>query len=89
MNDDDKEPKMSESDRRLAEHTADIVVERIFKALQSDEIAGKVMETWGGKVDQVIGRGLRRLGLYLIMLIIGVGAMKFGLWEKFFSLMKP
>jgi hypothetical protein len=80
---------MSEQDRRMAEYVAQAVVARILSAVQDDEVAGRVMDVWGGKLDRTIGRGLRRLGFYVVCLAIAAGAVKFGLIDKFWGLFKP
>ena len=80
---------MSEQDRRMAEYVAQAVVARILSAVQDDEVAGRVMDVWGGKLDRTIGQGLRRLGFYVVCLAIAAGAVKFGLIDKFWGLFKP
>ena len=76
------EDEMSERDKQFAESVAQAVMARFLHALQSDEISSKVMDNWGGQIDRVIGRALRRLGGYVLMALIGIGAMKLGLLEK-------
>lgn len=73
---------MSEQDRRIAEHIAQTVVARLMDAVQSEETADRVLSVWGGKLDRTIGRGLRRLGFYVLVIVIGIASIKIGLWEK-------
>ena len=80
---------MSEADRRIAEHIANTVMARILDAVQSEELADRVIDTWGAKIDRTIGRGLRRLGFYVLIGLVGIGALKFGLTEKLWSLLRP
>lgn len=86
MNEDDN---MSERDKQIAEHIANAVWTRIFHAATSDEVATKVIETWGGNIDRVIGRAFRRLGLYLLIALIGIGSLKLGLLDKLHDFLKP
>lgn len=80
---------MSEQERRIAENIAQVVMSRILDAVQNDEVAEKVIEVWGGKIDRTIGRGLRRLGFYVVIGLIAIGAMKLGLLDKIAVLLKP
>lgn len=73
---------MSEQDRRIAEHIAQTVIARLIDAMQSEEVADRVLGVWGGKLDRTIGRGLRRLGFYVLVIAIGIASIKIGLWEK-------
>ena len=43
------------------------------------------MDVWGGRIDQQLGRGLRRFGLYVLLTVLGLGAMKLGLLERLFK----
>ena len=79
---------MSDRERALAEHVAQAVMARILQAVQSDEVAERVISTWGGNIDRVIGRALRRLGLYLVIALIGIGSMKLGLLDKLAAFLK-
>ena len=85
--------QLSEQDKRIADHiaelTAQLVLDRLLTAVQSDDIASRVIDTWGGKIDRTIGRGLRRLGFYVLIGLIGIGAFKLGLTEKFLNFLKP
>lgn len=73
---------MSEKDRQVAEYVAQAVMARVLAAIQSDEVADKVISVWGAKIDQTIGRGLRRLGFYVLMMLLGIASLKLGILEK-------
>jgi hypothetical protein len=85
----EKEPQMSERDRQLAEAIAQAVMARILDAAKSEEVAGHVLGNWGGQLDRIIGRALRRLGFYVLIGLIALGSVKLGFWEKFSELFKP
>jgi lactate dehydrogenase-like 2-hydroxyacid dehydrogenase len=72
---------MSEADRRIAEHIAQTVIARAIDALKDKELAAKVMDVWGGEIDRTIGRGLRRLGFYVVIALIGIASAKLGLLD--------
>jgi len=73
---------MSDKDRQVAEFVAQAVMSRILHAIQSEEVADKVLDVWGSKIDRTIGRGLRRLGVYVLIALIGIASVKLGLLEK-------
>jgi hypothetical protein len=75
-------------DRALAEQVAQQVMMRILDAVQSDEVAERVISTWGGNMDRIIGRALRRLGFYVLIGLVALGAAKLGLLEKLAQLLK-
>lgn len=84
---------MSEADRRMANHIAQMAaaetVARVMDLAKDKKFAADVMETWGGEVDRTIGRGLRRLGFYALMLILAAASAKLGLIDKLLGVLKP
>lgn len=80
---------MSERDRQFAEAIAQAVMARILDAVKSEDVAQHVIGNWGGQLDRIIGRALRRLGFYVLVGLIALGTAKFGLWDKFGELFKP
>lgn len=75
----------------ISERTATIVVDRLQDVLLDEDFADKFFGVWGGKIDRTIGRGLRRLGFYVLIIMVGLAAVKFGLVHKFISIfdLKP
>lgn len=82
-----KGDEMTERDKQIAEYVAQTVMTRILSAVQSEEVADKVIDTWGAKIDRTIGRALRRLGFYVIVAVLGIASIKFGLTERLVSLL--
>ena len=82
------EIEMSEREKALAEHVAKVVLARIMHAIESDEFANRALSTWGRNFDQIIGRALRRLGLYLVLGLIILGTTKLQAWDKFLAFLK-
>lgn len=80
---------LSEREKQLIEmtsaRTAVIVVDKILAATLNEDFVDKIFDIWGGKIDKTIGRGLRRLGFYMVIAVIGIAAVKFGLTEKILS----
>jgi len=85
----DEEQRQMDRDRALAEAVAQAVMARILDAIQSDEVAERVISTWGGNMDRIIGRALRRLGFYVLIGLVALGGAKLGLLDKIASLLKP
>ena len=75
----------------MAEKTAMIVVSQLRVVLLDEKFADSFFDVWGGKIDRTIGRGLRRLGFYVLVIAVGLAAVKFGLTEKLVALfgLKP
>lgn len=80
---------MSERDRQFAEAIAQAVMARILDAAKSEDVASHVLGNWGGQLDRIIGRALRRLGFYVLIGLIALGSVKFGFWTKVTELLKP
>ena len=76
-------------DEALAERVAQKMMARLLDAVQSDDVAERVISTWGGNMDRIIGRALRRLGFYVLIGLIALGAVKLDLLDKLGSLLKP
>ncbi len=69
--------------------SADEVASALVAKLTDPVVAEAIMNTWGGKVDQQLGRGLRRFGVYVFVALLGVGALKLGIIEKFLKALAP
>ncbi len=82
----DEEQRQMDRDRALAEAVAQAVMARILDAIQSDEVAERVISTWGGNMDRIIGRALRRLGFYVLIGLIALAGVKLDLLGKILSL---
>lgn len=80
---------MSDRDRQLVESIAQAVMARILDAVKSEDVASHVIGTWGGQLDRIIGRALRRLGFYVVVGLVALGSAKLGLWDKISNLLKP
>lgn len=82
------EDQTTPQERRIAELVAQTVVARLLTALQSEDVAAGVLDTWGSQIDRMVGRGLRRLGFYVVVALIGIASVKLGLGAKLVDLLK-
>lgn len=62
----------------LAARVADQMVER----LADPAVADRVMAAWSRQLDQQIGRGVRRLLLWVGLALLGLASVKFEVWSK-------
>lgn len=65
-----------------AEAVADHMTDKLIKRLSDAETVQLIGDAWGNHIDRALGKGLRRLGLYLLITILLLGAMKFELLSK-------
>lgn len=82
------EEGMTQRDREVAELIAQTVMARILNAVQDEKVADAVLDTWGGRIDRVIGRALRRLGFSVLIALIVIGAAKFSLLDMLADFIK-
>lgn len=64
--------------------SAEEVAQALIDKLADPKTAESIMDVWGGRVDQQLGKGLRRFGLYVVVGMLSLGAVKLGLVEKLF-----
>lgn len=69
----------------MARHT----VARILDAAQDQEVAGRIIETWSGHVQRVVGKAVLRLALYIFLMAVAIASWKFGLLDSFLGKGKP
>lgn len=62
--------------------SAEQVAEALVEKIKDPNTAQEIMDVWGGRIDRQLGRGLRRFGLYVIVALLGAGALKLGILEK-------
>jgi len=79
---DRKEDAMSDRERQIAEYVAQHTVARILDAVTNEEVAGKVIDTWAGHAQKVVGRAVLRLALYVCLLVVALASYKMGLMDK-------
>lgn len=78
-------PEHQPAPRCACNFSAEEVASAIIDKIKDPKTAEEVMAVWGGQIDQQLGRGMRRLGLYVILGLLSAGAVKLGLLEKLFS----
>lgn len=75
---------MDAQSRRQAEVNAQVVIARLIDTAKDPETAEKVLSVWVTAADRIIGRTVRRLLWYLMIVLGGIVAAKLGLIEKLF-----
>lgn len=84
MPSDDDMTKITPEQDRLATYTAHKVVDAMLNTATDEENVERIMNVWGGAIDKQIGRGLRRLLLYVGIALLLIAGAKFSLLEKLF-----
>jgi len=72
--------------RSLTEADTQAIAEQLAAQLVSrlgdERTAQRLVNVWGGYVDRQLGRGLRRLAMYAVMALLGLGAIKFDWFSR-------
>lgn len=84
MPSDDDMNRITPEQDRIATYTAHKVVDALLTAATDEENVERIMNVWGGAIDKQIGRGLRRLLLYVGIALLLIAGAKFSLLEKLF-----
>lgn len=84
MPSDDDMTKITPEQDRLATYTAHKVVDAMLNTATDEENVERIMNVWGGAIDKQIGRGMRRLLLYVGIALLLIAGAKFSLLEKLF-----
>ena len=84
MPSDDDMNRITPEQDRIATYTAHKVVDAMLNAATEPENVDKIMSVWGDAIDKQIGRGLRRLLLYVGIALLLLAGAKFSLLEKLF-----
>jgi len=70
----------------LSDADAQAIAERLSAQLMSqlgdERTAQRLMTVWGDYIDRQLGRGLRRLAMYAVMALLGLGAFKFDWFSR-------
>lgn len=82
MPSDDDMNRITPEQDRIATYTAHKVVDAMLNAATDEENVERIMAVWGGAIDKQIGRGLRRLLLYVGIALLLIAGAKFSLLEK-------
>jgi len=68
-----------------AEAVADHMTNKLIARLSDAKTVEQISEAWGGHIDRALGKGLRRVGLYVFIALFSLGAVKFDLLAKLFK----
>lgn len=72
----------------MCNFSAEQVANALIDKLKDKDTAYEIIDVWGGRIDMMLGRGLRRFGFYVICGLLSVAAIKLGILEKVASLFK-
>lgn len=84
MPSDDDMNRITPEQDRIATYMAHKVVDAMLNAATDEENVERIMAVWGDAIDKQIGRGLRRLLLYVGIALLLIAGAKFSLLEKLF-----
>jgi hypothetical protein len=65
-----------------AEAVADHMTDKLIARLSDAKTVEQISEAWGSHIDRALGKGLRRIGLYVVIGLLSIGAVKLDLVSK-------
>lgn len=78
----DEYNQMSDRDRQMAnqigERAGQVVVARLLEAVQDREIAGRVIDTYAGEAQRIVGRAVFRFTFWVVGVVLLIAAWKTG-----------
>ena len=77
-----EDSEMTERDRALAEHIGQVVIAKLLDVASDKTVATRVVDTWTGEVQRIVGRAVLRAVMWLAGVGMFLAAVKLGLWEK-------
>lgn len=81
--------QFTHSHRNLTDADVDAMADALVQRLADRRTVEALTDAWGQQVDRALGRGLRRIGAWVLMLLLGVAALKFDLLAKLVAGIKP
>ena len=76
------EMKITPEQDRMATYTAHKVVDALITAATDEENVERIMAVWGGQIDKTLGRGIRRLAMYVVLAVLLLAGAKYELLSK-------
>lgn len=73
---------MTQRDRDMAEQFAQHTVARLLSALQNEETAGRILDTWAATFQRVVGRVVIRTVFYIVGVALLIASIKAGAIDK-------
>lgn len=68
--------------RTLSDEDAEAIAEALLAKASDPEHQAKLVQVWGAYLDQLLGRGLRRVLWILVLGFSGFVAHKIGFWDS-------
>ncbi len=79
---------MADEDARphaLTDEDVDRIVDRFVCRISDKRTVEQITDAWSGVVDRALGRGLRRLAMWVLMAVLLWGGIKFELIRQLFK----
>lgn len=77
-------PQLTDEQQALVNATAIATVDRLILKAQDPDVAERVMDTWSGQVQKVVGKAVLRFLWVVFFACLGVAGVKLGLFDKLF-----
>lgn len=78
--------QLSDQDRAMAdyiaEQSAQATMARLISAATNPDVAERVIDTWGGHVQRLVGRAVLRFLMYILLLALLFASFKLGVPDK-------
>lgn len=74
--------KMSEREKAQAEYIGQVVMSRLLDAAADKDLAGRVIDTWSGELQRIVGRAVIRTVLWVCGVVLFIAALKLGLVDR-------
>lgn len=73
---------MSERDQAMAERIGQVVINGLIEKAQDPEQVSKVVDTWAGHIQKMVGRAVMRVAWWVLGTLLVIGSIKLGLLDK-------
>lgn len=74
--------QISEKDKAIAEYLGQVVIARLIDAASNKEMSAKIIDTWAGEFQRIVGRVVIRTVLWICGVVLFIAAIKLGIAEK-------
>lgn len=68
-----------------AEAIANHMTDKLIARMSDPSTVEQISDAWGGHIDRALGKGLRRLGLYVVIAVLSIAAVKLELLGRLFG----
>lgn len=79
---------LTDHERAMAEEISAVTLAKFLSAATNPDVAEKVIDTWGGRLKQLVGGAVLRMLLYLLIGVVFIGSFKLGITDKLYEWIK-